>query len=72
MFYLYQLTDMASVLRMHGLYPQLAPACEHNAPHMYITHHYIVNQEDFDDPEKFDKLRQFLKGDRYFKYSVNP
>ena len=65
------LADMTSVFRMHGLYPQLAPACKHNVPHMYIAHHYIVNQEDFDNPEKFDQLRQFLQGNKYFKFSVN-
>ena len=70
-FYMNLLADTTSVFRMHGLYLQLAPACKHIVPHMYIAHHYIVNQEDFNDTEKFNKLRKFLQENKYFKFSVN-
>ena len=55
--YLNLLVDMASVFRMHGLYPKLAHTCKLHVPHMYTAHHYIANQTEFDEELEFDKLR---------------
>ena len=70
--YLNQLTDMESVLRMYGLYPKLAPWCEHHVSHMYTAYHCIVNQGNSKGPEKwFDKLLHLLNRSSNFKFSVS-